>query len=324
MNRMGKFLSRCRAEGIQGAGVGLDVASYLLGRLLIGLKPEDYFRRRQLKHSRLGWIHYPSDRLIERMRRLNPPEAVALFTEKDRFNQRFAAYIGREWISPREVGCEAFTQFLARHNTAFCKSRTGMGGQMTGLIHYSEDDAEMAALYRRLCDEDCLVEERLSQHPDMRRIYPHSINTVRVSTVRTPQGTVCIQAFLRTGHSGRVADNYDMGGVVVWLDPKTGLPAATGYDKAHRLYTAHPDTQFPYADVRIPDWQGVMDLCLRAAQEVPEALYIGWDVGITPEGPVLVEGNTRPSVIWIYGEPHGAGRLVRKAYRGAKRLKKNI
>ena len=32
----------------------------------------------------------------------------------------------------------------------------------------------------------------------------------------------------------------------------------------------------------------------KAAKEVPEVAYVGWDIAITPEGPVLIEGNTTP------------------------------
>ena len=31
-----------------------------------------------------------------------------------------------------------------------------------------------------------------------------------------------------------------------------------------------------------------------AAQQLPDLRFIGWDIAITPEGPELVEGNTRP------------------------------
>ena len=36
-------------------------------------------------------------------------------------------------------------------------------------------------------------------------------------------------------------------------------------------------------------------MCKKAALVVPQVGYVGWDVAITPERPVLVEGNTLPS-----------------------------
>ena len=39
---------------------------------------------------------------------------------------------------------------------------------------------------------------------------------------------------------------------------------------------------------------GTMALAMQAATEVPQMGYIGWDVAITPEGPLLIEANTIP------------------------------
>jgi len=38
----------------------------------------------------------------------------------------------------------------------------------------------------------------------------------------------------------------------------------------------------------------VKELVVRAALKYPGTRYVGWDVAITPEGPVLIEGNDRP------------------------------
>ena len=42
--------------------------------------------------------------------------------------------------------------------------------------------------------------------------------------------------------------------------------------------------------------------CQDAAQVVPSIRYVGWDVAVTPEGPLLVEGNQYPGHD-IYGLP---------------------
>ena len=34
----------------------------------------------------------------------------------------------------------------------------------------------------------------------------------------------------------------------------------------------------------------------KASKIIPEVKYIGWDVAITPDGPVIIEGNCYPGV----------------------------
>ena len=42
----------------------------------------------------------------------------------------------------------------------------------------------------------------------------------------------------------------------------------------------------------------------KAALVYPKVAYIGWDVAITPEKPVLVEGNTLPSYDMVQNYGH--------------------
>ena len=55
-----------------------------------------------------------------------------------------------------------------------------------------------------------------------------------------------------------------------------------------------------------------VNLCLEAAQIKPGLAYIGWDVAITPNGPVLIEGNILPGYDMVQNakfHPDGKGLL---------------
>ena len=46
--------------------------------------------------------------------------------------------------------------------------------------------------------------------------------------------------------------------------------------------------------MQLPFWKETLDLLRRASERVPSVGYIGWDVAITPDAPILIEGNTTP------------------------------
>ena len=54
----------------------------------------------------------------------------------------------------------------------------------------------------------------------------------------------------------------------------------------------HPDTGAPIAGHRLPCWAETMALATAALDAAHDRPSIGWDVAITDDGPVLVEGNT--------------------------------
>jgi hypothetical protein len=54
---------------------------------------------------------------------------------------------------------------------------------------------------------------------------------------------------------------------------------------------SHPLTGLIFQDFKIPFFDQAVQMVTRAAGLLPCAKVIGWDVGITPDGPVLIEGN---------------------------------
>ena len=54
----------------------------------------------------------------------------------------------------------------------------------------------------------------------------------------------------------------------------------------------------------IPYWEEAKAMCLEASQVVPQMRYVGWDVAITPNGPVFVEGNNLPGYDILQMPPH--------------------
>ena len=41
----------------------------------------------------------------------------------------------------------------------------------------------------------------------------------------------------------------------------------------------------------VPRWHDVLNLSVRAAKAFGEMRTVGWDIGITDEGPMVIEGN---------------------------------
>ena len=94
----------------------------------------------------------------------------------------------------------------------------------------------------------------------------------------------------------RVADNFAHGGIAAPVKIATGeVGAAVSKSVAGMVrgdsFPTHPDTGRPIAGLRLPNWQEVLDLCVRAHARFSEFHSIGWDVAIAEDGPILIEGN---------------------------------
>ena len=215
--------------------------------------------------------------------------------DKIKFNTRFAPFLQREWLPVTGENKDAVLAFLKRHPVFMAKPSAGSCGWGIEKLQV-EDFSSPDALYTHLLEKAPLLEleEVIVQHPAVSAIYPGSINTVRMVTIRGKSGTVyLVTAMFRIGN-GKFVDNFNSGGMVAPMDPETGTVIDRALDKQKNLYENHPATGTPIKGFTFPDWGRARTLVSEAAQLIPEVGYVGWDVCFTPGGPCLVEGNQFP------------------------------
>ena len=103
-----------------------------------------------------------------------------------------------------------------------------------------------------------------------------------------------LYAALRVGNGVYEVDNFHKGGMGVSIDTRTGKLKGNAIDKDLNEYKLHPTTRMYFNKFEIPYWNEVRKMVLDAALVNKKIKVVGWDVAITKNGPVLVEGNRRP------------------------------
>ena len=144
-----------------------------------------------------------------------------------------------------------------------------------------------------------IVQPALTNHQTLRDYTNGALATVRLMTVRgSAQSAQPLMAALRMPIGDAIADNFDLGGVAVPIDLKTGI-CGPGIRKKAQLppdtVFTHPDTGSVIAGLTIPCWSECIALTCRAHDLIQAQVpVIGWDVAILDRGPVLVEPNHLP------------------------------
>jgi hypothetical protein len=90
------------------------------------------------------------------------------------------------------------------------------------------------------------------------------------------------------------------------VDLETGRLGRGRTRKSREDTSVIPGTDTSFLGFELPDWELLQDVALRAAAAFPWARAIGWDIGVSDRGPVLIEGDERwsPSLIQMPA-PHG-------------------
>jgi hypothetical protein len=191
------------------------------------------------------------------------------------------------------------SEFIDQTNEPFfAKPVDGAGGSGAHIVYpnLAAGDMEVPSEQREAAGhigDSFLFQALISQHPDLSTLYSGSINTVRLVTVRSGEGVSAIGAILRVGALGSVTDNVSGGGLAVPVDLRSGRLKPNGIWRIRNLksVTAHPDSGRAFEGFAIPLFSEALMLVARAHMSLGPLPTVGWDVAITPEGPLLVEGN---------------------------------
>ena len=162
-----------------------------------------------------------------------------------------------------------------------------------------------------------VLQERVANHPDLAPLSRGGLCTVRVNTMRLPEGGYGpLLGVLKLPVGDAVVDNLAQGGLAAGIDPATGrLLGAIQKDErcAVRHFTEHPDTGARIEGRAVPFWAELQALAARAHEAFPKLVFCGFDVALREDGPVLLEGNDCPGLELIqmpHGRPIGTTRFA--------------
>ena len=224
--------------------------------------------------------------------KVSPSRYKTTFSVKSNFMTAFRPYVGRTFLVPREDRPGELEAFLQGREAVMVKPLSGLGGRDVRRQDLAAI-SDLAAFHRELLDNDLFVEEVICQHPAVSELCPTSVNTIRVMTVNAGGEAALLYACLRVGAGGDV-DNFHAGGMAVQVDLETGTLIGPAVNKICEEFPCHPVTGVRFDGRQLPMWDEVRRICLEASFIQPNIHVVGWDVAITPEGPVFVEGNRRP------------------------------
>jgi hypothetical protein len=95
-----------------------------------------------------------------------------------------------------------------------------------------------------------------------------------------------------------VVDNMKAGGLIAPVELKSGRLGEAWKGYGGGPCVRHPATGAEIAGRTLPDWPAAVALAERAhAVAFADYTLVGWDIGLTEDGPVLIEGNSKPGVL---------------------------
>ncbi|MBC2843663.1 sugar-transfer associated ATP-grasp domain-containing protein [Winogradskyella flava] len=291
--------------------------------ILIFIKKEIpfyYFKYlyRQNVDNYLDYLSLKEQRKLQDHKRLHNPEYVEILDNKLKF-----ALFGRsnDLAVPKMVGynlksklfCDAaehqisdlnqlilsYKKLYEDHkvNQLFFRPLSGSGGKGCFKLSKSNLESELKQKGDTILNSEYIYTKVVAQHQSINQIHEKSINTLRLVTLITLEGTCeIISAFMRFGIGTSVVDNASSGGFFVGINHDDGTLKPKGHFLpqygAQEIYE-HPDSGFKFEGFKIPFYKEACETVINGVKALPNR-FIGWDVAISDKGPVIIEANTKP------------------------------
>jgi hypothetical protein len=314
-----------RGRGLSGLGAPVEIA---WARLRYGLGPRLYSLFRLWRKPLGEWRDYIDDNeALPLLRALNPVGYRDLLNDKIAFFKRcresnlptvpvlaVIAAPASSGTGIREVhSSEELDELLALYpdglfikpwggshgDGAFAVLRDGslfryrgVRGSSRQLLDYCRECAESSSML--------LVQPRVRAAASLQSVMSnHGLGTVRAITSAHGENAKLIAACLRIPVGTAEADNFlqgASGNLAAPIDVTTGrLGGALGSARKDWPEIVpierHPDTNCAIAGFELPYWRELVETVLRGQRAFSGLGTIGWDVALSDNGPILVEGN---------------------------------
>lgn len=136
-----------------------------------------------------------------------------------------------------------------------------------------------------------IIQAGLEQIKEISYMYPRSVNTFRIATENKNGNTRVLCSTLRMGKGGNQVDNSAQDGIVLGININTGETDPFAATELGVFFSKHPDTNFVFKNHKISNWRKVKDAVLVFAKKLPQFVYLGWDIALTQNGPIVIETN---------------------------------
>ena len=156
-----------------------------------------------------------------------------------------------------------------------------------------------------LKNKNHIIQESLTSHEYSKRIFPQSLNTIRLVTGKLKSNNEhdILVAVHRFGTNQNIpCDNFSTGGISTWIDVDTGVlgksTRASDIDKNgnRTFFSEHPDTKAKIEGTIIPNWNEIKQKIQKFTRDFPFFNFIAWDLAINEKGElVVVEINMKTS-----------------------------
>lgn len=256
----------------------------------------------------------------------NPPSEKYLLVDKVkfyrilskhmiRFPQTYFYYKDGFYFNLNGKRIVDFDSYMDRK--MFVKSLDGSSGRGANIIIFNHN-------YLKRNKDELIFQEFVQSENSIKNLAPvEATSTIRINSYLDKSNNVELcSAFIKLPSQGSVSDNMNSGSIGIAIDfhtgqlSKEGITAKGSTDLNGQRIIRHPNSDLDFGGTILPFWPDTLAVIKRLHLIFNKLRFIGWDIAITDNGPVVIEGNSVGDVLFE--------QLISDAYFPKKYIQENI
>lgn len=152
-----------------------------------------------------------------------------------------------------------------------------------------------------------LIQEYIEAADEIKDFISSAPHSIRVFTLRNrknlpPVNCVVQYGYMRLGRVGLSSDHGSLGSLYCRIDIEHGTlsQGIIKNDTTKQFFFSNvsPDTSINIVGRKLPYWDELKALVIRAANQLPEINFVGWDIVLSDTGPHILEGNVGTDMLF--------------------------
>jgi hypothetical protein len=147
-----------------------------------------------------------------------------------------------------------------------------------------------AKLADEFSKQDCLVQPFVENHPEIAQVTNGALASLRIVTgLNERAGAEFIASTMNLPHG---VHEIHFAAILCSIERESGRVRRAAFPNGTRV-ECHPDTGVRCIGMMLPFWHESIELVQRAhATAFPRFAFLGWDIALTKDGPILLETNS--------------------------------
>lgn len=219
---------------------------------------------------------------------------IGILMNKYMFSKVYADFYKRKCVHTSDVTEDVLKEIAGDTGVIVYKPNCKGQGKGVKILPVSASEEMEAAMEYIQKGGRGIVEEYICQDETLQKLNPNAVSIVRFYSVNSPYGSYVFAPVLTSALYKDIA-NGCQDAITAMIDIRNGQVITDAVDQNKLAeYAAHPVTGVNFKGFQVSHWEETLEMMKRAVPLVGRLSNIGWDVAITKDGPVMIEGNTIP------------------------------